>query len=165
MRKITLIIFSLLFIACNNKKSTVIDVKNAVLIKDTPNLVNELDSWIEEPLQYKGKTVMDWDIDDRHYGRIEKVYDSTGAIYGLIDRIKRHGNEMEEVTQELERVRNQLRSMHTTGKCPLGEEWYDEVVTDSFTLISGCYTKQEHENELNDTCRPRLEIQATITKK
>lgn len=165
MREIRIIVLLLLFTACDSKKPAVIEVNNAVLIKDTPKLVNEIDSWIEEPLQYKGKIVMEWDIDDLHYGRIEKVYDSTGAIYGLIDRIKRHGNEMEEVAQELERVRGQLRYMHTTGKCPLGEQWYDEVTTDSFTLISGCYTRQEHERELNDTCRPRLEIQATITKK
>lgn len=140
------------------KKSNVLEIKAAKLPDSAIKCITSVDGWVQEPLQWKGKTVMLWDVDERHYGRIEMIFDSTGAINGLIDEMKANMAIADTIYLELDRVRAQLKSMHDTGKCPVGQEYFEEVVTDSFTLISGCYTREEHMHDLFDGDRPRLEI-------
>jgi hypothetical protein len=116
---------------------------------------------MQTTIEYKGKTAGFLEVDAFDRWKISAIYDTVGMIHGVVDRLKNMSADLDTVSRELESVRDQLKSMHDSGKCPAGELWYDEVVTDSFTLISGCYTKEEHKHELTDTNRPRLEISVT----
>lgn len=123
--------------------------------------VGPIETFMQMTIQHNSKTVGFLEVDVFDRWKISAIYDTIGMIHGLVDQLKDRSAEIDTVSTELQRVRDQLKSMHDLGKCPAGQMWYDEVVTDSFTLISGCYTKEEHKHELNDTNRPRIQISIT----
>ena len=123
--------------------------------------VGPSETFMQMTIEHNGKTDGFVEVDAFDRWKISAIYDTIGMIHGLVDRLKDNSTELDTVARELQRVRDQLNSMHDLGRCPVGELWYDRVITDSFTLISGCYTKEEHRRELSDTNGPKIQISIT----
>lgn len=156
-----LALIAVLMSGCHSSSHPVPIEYKAEQLPDSVHLVpiGDVETFTQTSIMYKGKAVGFLEVDAFDRWKISAIYDSTGAIHGLVDILKERSSIIDTLFQELEAVRGHLKSMHDTGKCPFGEQYFEPVVTDSFTLISGCYTKEEHIRELTSGDRPRLEIQ------
>lgn len=124
-----------------------------------------VDGWMEMPLLYNGKVVMEWDVDTKHFGRIEEIYDTLGAIKGLIEEIKDRSKRTGSLYDQIDSLRFYLMTMHNTGKCPFGKEYHGVVTLSDFETVAGCYSPNEWLEMIDTTDQPRLEISVSASKK
>lgn len=165
MRKYNMIfILLIVLVGCHQTPKTTAPYYKVEKLPDSVHLVQigPVESFMQMTIQHNGKTAGFVEVDDLDRWKISAIYDTVGMVHGLVDRLKETSADLDTVGRELQRVRDQLKSMHDFGKCPADELWYEEAVTDSFTLIAGCYTKEEHKRELSDNNCPKLEISATV---
>lgn len=124
MRNYILFLCLIVLFSCKEKKTNKIDPRDTTtftpykgMISDTLSRMSYVDEvhmvW---SIQYKGKTVMRWYVDSAHYEMIEKVYDSLGAIYGLIEELKNKTDREFVLDSMLTDAEWQLNALHHKKK-------------------------------------------------